>query len=78
MRFLPYDANMRQTTTEPVHDEITETLEEFRAWLQARGLAPATMHYYLANVEAYLHWLSEHPPRETESHDREMADPARV
>jgi len=69
---------MRQTTTEAVHDEITETLEEFRAWLQVRGLAPATIHYYLADVEAYLRWLSEHPQWERESHGREMADPARV
>lgn len=69
---------MRQTKTERAHDEITETLDEFRAWLQARGLAPATIHYYLADVEAYLRWLSEYPQRETKSHDRERADPARV
>ncbi len=69
---------MWQTMTEPGHDEITETLDEFRAWLQARGLAPATIHYYVADVEAYLHWLSEQPQWETDSHDREMADLARV
>jgi hypothetical protein len=69
---------MRQTTTELVHDEITETLDEFRAWLQARGLAPATIHYYLADVEAYLRWLSEHPHGEMECHDRERVDPAGV
>ncbi len=69
---------MRQPTTEPGHDEITETLEEFRAWLQARGLAPATIHYYLADVEAYLRWLNEHPQSETKVRDRERADPARV
>ena len=69
---------MPQTSTELVHDEIRETLEEFRVWLEARGLAPATIHYYLADVEAYLRWLSEHPQWEATSHDRERADSARV
>ena len=61
---------MRSAHTETDHEENTETLEVFLAWLQARGLAPATIRYYVADVAAYLRWLDEHPQRKVEHHAR--------
>jgi hypothetical protein len=69
---------MRRTKIEPVYDEMAETLKAFRAWLQSQGLASATIRYYVADVQVYLRWLSEHPQMEAANHDFESADSGRV